>query len=146
MANHNIMRSCFSKSVVHQKQHGVAHSCLTKQFTGSGLHNASFLFWCMSRESDVTAGASREGEVDSASGVSGASSAIPVLSIGEDVGDAVVVSPSEADDQGEQMVMVATRNTADRTRFTPGEVRDNYDERTEREQDFNDMEHKLRNM
>jgi hypothetical protein len=82
------------------------------------------------------------GEFDASS----AAESIPVLPIGEDVGDAVAVSPSEADDPGEQMVMVATRNTADRTRFTPGEVRDNYDERIEREQDFNDMEHKLRNM
>jgi hypothetical protein len=103
-------------------------------------------------ESDVTAGACREGEIDSATGVSGESDAssavesIPVLPIGEDVVDAVAVSPSEADDPGEQMVMVATGNTADRTRFTPGEVRDNYDERTEREQDCNDMEHKMWNM
>lgn len=68
----------------------------------------------------------------------------PFLPIDEVINTAEVVPSSEANDQGEQRTMVTARSS--RINFTAAEVSGNYTARTEREQDFNNMEEKLRNM
>ena len=78
---------------------------------------------------------------------SSAASASPLYApIGGDLTATETVSPSEARDAGEDRRAMVGKSMPERIRYTPGEVRDNYDERTRCEQNSNNMVEKMRNM